>query len=241
MPTNEDIKIDKVKVLVYGPSGTYKTPFACTFPNPYIFDIDNGILSARLSGRPFTYDTYIDKDLKQPTAARNMEKKVSEFQRDCPYDTIVVDSLTTMAEIGMNQVLKTNMRAGGVPQQQDWLQQMNWIKNMVVTLLATGKNVVFTAHEQIDKDELTGIISKLPLVTGKLAQRLPIYFDEIYHSEASRKGKDVSYRLLTKGNTLLMARSKLGIMDEYIDADFEAIMSKIQETYGVLEDDSKEA
>ena len=45
----KDISIEnlKLKILVYGKSGTGKTSFACCFPKPYIADFDNGMLSQR--------------------------------------------------------------------------------------------------------------------------------------------------------------------------------------------------
>ena len=45
----KDISIEdlRLKVLVYGKSGTGKTTFACSFPKPYVFDFDNGMLSQR--------------------------------------------------------------------------------------------------------------------------------------------------------------------------------------------------
>ena len=91
MSKTEDIKANKLKILVYGDSGSYKTRFAGTFPKPYFFDTDNGMLSLR-DHKNIEYDTFIDGNLKNPIAAGLIEKKVSELQKECLYETIVVDS-----------------------------------------------------------------------------------------------------------------------------------------------------
>ena len=49
MPNTKDLTFDalKLKVLVYGESGTGKTLFAGTFPKPLFFDFDGGMLTLR--------------------------------------------------------------------------------------------------------------------------------------------------------------------------------------------------
>ncbi len=229
MPSKtKDIKANKLKVLCYGKSGTGKTMFAGTFPKPYFFDTDNGVLSLRGSTSDIDYDTYSDTDLARPTATQLIEKKIGELQKDCPYETIVVDSLTTVADLAMNRILFINGRAKAVPQQQDWLQQMNWLRNFVLTLLAMPKHVVVVAHEQIDRDENLGSLQALPLVTGKLAGKIGLYFDEVYSAQCVTKGKETEYRLLTRGNSIYTAKSRLGCFELYEAPYFDSLMKKVK-------------
>ena len=225
----QEIKTNKLKVLAYGQSGSGKTCFAGTFPNSYFYDTDNGMLSLRNSKNKIEFDTYNDADLSKPKAILEIDKKTGELQKDCPYDTIVVDGITTIADLAMNRILFNNGRAGGVPQQQDWLQQMNWIKNFIVTLLALPKHIVVLAHEQIEKDENFGSIKALPLVTGKLAGKIGLFFDEVYNSQAVTKGKETDYRLLTKSTSVYTAKSRLGCFDMYEKPDFAHLMAKVEE------------
>ena len=227
MPKVKDIKADKLKVLVYGKSGSGKTMFAGTFPKPYVFDSDNGTLSLRNMGNDVEYDVYRDGDLARPTAINAIEKKVAELQKGNGIETIVVDSLTTIADLAMNRVLFMNGRAKAVPQQQDWLQQMNWIRNFVLTLLAMPKHVVVVAHEQVDKDENLGNLQALPMVTGKLAGKIGLYFDEVYNAQCISKGKEVEYRLLTRGTSIYTAKSRLGCFEMYEVPYYDKLMEKV--------------
>ena len=183
----------------------------------------------RNSDNDIEYDTYVDGDLKKPTATLEIEKKISELQKDCPYETIVDDSLTSIAEAAMNRILFANGRAAGVPQLQDWLQQMNWIRNHILTLRAMPVHVVVIAHEAITQDENTGAVQALPLLTGKLAGRIGAFFDEVYNAQAVSKGKDTEYRLLTKATSIYTAKSRLGCLDMYEKPDFNTIISKVEE------------
>jgi len=174
------------------------------------------------------FDQYQDIDQGRPIATTVIDKKVAELQKECPYETIVVDSLTTVADLAMNKVLFVNGRAKGTPQLQDWLQQMNWLKNFIVTMLALPKHVVFIAHEHIEKDENLGTLQALPLVTGKLAGKLGLYFDELYNSQMVMKGKESEFRILTRATSIYTAKSRLGCFEMYEVPDFRVLLGKVK-------------
>ena len=225
--------ISALKVLGYGESGSGKTLFGSTFPRPsYYFDTDDGMLS--LKGlEDIEYDTYEDIDLSNPKGAVAVEAKLKELHKECPYKAVVFDSITTLADLAMNRILHLNGRASGVPQQQDWLQQMTWLKNLILRGKALPCHVYFTAHEQIIQDEATMQVKCLPLITGKLAGKLPLYFDEVYHMETTIKDKETVYRLLTKNNGKYLAKSRLNSKFNYFDTyepqDFKLLEAKIKQ------------
>lgn len=231
MPKVQDIKPDKVKLLLIGESGTGKTHFSETFPGPiYWFDMDLGLLTLRHSTKEIDYDSYVDNNSAQPMAARAADAKLKELAKSCPYSTVVIDSITTLSDIAMNEVLKNNGRPDQTPQQQDWLQQMNWISNFIVRAKNLPCNVVFIAHENMIKDETTGAIKILPLVTGKMAGRIQLLFDEVYYTQAVNSGGSVKYKLLVRANGVRSAKTRLdcdGKLDSYETPDYEEIMKKL--------------
>lgn len=107
-----DQSADKPFILIKGEPGLRKSSQALGFPGPqYWFSFDrkmSGILiPAKLWGidpKTISYDDYDDWN----KAKTKFEKLVF----DCPYKTIVVDSLTTMADTVLRQTLK--VKAGEI-------------------------------------------------------------------------------------------------------------------------------
>ena len=215
----KDIEVKKLKVLIYGKSGTGKTTFGSTFPKPYFFDFDNGMLS--LKGKDIEYDTY--KEIQKA------ELKLKELELKCPYETIVVDSVSTMQEIMMKRQLELNRKMS--PTLHEWMMLVQGIKSLFSRLVAMPQHLVITAHEEIIRDEITGEILVQPLIVGKLASSLPIYFDEVYRGEVRKdKSGKVIYQILTTATTKYSAKSRLGCLDTVEVPSFEAIIKKVKES-----------
>lgn len=189
------------RVLLYGPSGTGKTTLAATFPHPVFVDLDDGMLS--LEGQDVTYYTVTDQPSTDPDliellgeklAASNdaYEKSVETIERLCNIltakDTLVLDSITFLNDYALTSVLAAERQKK--PRVQDWGSAQKLVEGVVSAINFAACNIVVTAHEQFVKDEESGFISWLPMTIGKLATKLPIYFDEVYHTYAER-GKGV--------------------------------------------------
>ena len=198
MSNAKDLKMDKLKVLVYGPFRTKKTLFAGSFPKPYFFDCDDGMLT--LHGRDIEYDTFIDENPLNPSAWNKAESRLRILQEniktgkepDCLIETVVVDSMTTLSKIAMNLVLLLNGRPGGSPQQNDWLPSMTMIESFIYRLKSIPRNLVLVCHEDVVKDEVVGNLRILPSITGKLSTRIPNLFDIVLHAETTflKEGRD---------------------------------------------------
>ena len=216
----QDIKVEglKLKVLVYGKSGTGKTTFACTFPKPYIFDWDNGMLSQR--GKDVAFDTYNNWQA--------FEFKLQELERSCPYETLVIDSVTTMQEYLMQSILQLNKRVE--PTLHEWGRLVNGLQALFMRLTKMAHHIVFIAHEQIIQDEITSEVLVMPLIVGKkLPGQIPLWFDEVYRSQVSRskEGKPV-YQLLTTADIKYSAKSRLACLDVVEVPDYKVIIGKVK-------------
>jgi len=81
----------KLKVLVYGQSGSGKTHLALTFPRPAVIDCEGG---TELFGGRFDFDVLRTKDLDEVL-------KAMENINPAQYDTVVVDPVTVLWQVMM--------------------------------------------------------------------------------------------------------------------------------------------
>lgn len=216
-----DIKPDKVKILLYGEAGTGKTTFASTAPRPIFFDFDNGLLSVR-NKEGVSYVDYRDLELKDIWST--FMEDVEEVGKGDEFDTVIIDSLSTISDTCMDHILQQSRRLGKPPQQNDWMPQMIELKKMLKLLVAMPKHVIVIGHEQIIKDELTGRIWVLPLITGKMSKQIGALFNEFYHAEVIQKGGKLEYKLLTQPSSIYLAKTSIGFPEAYIKPNFQEIL-----------------
>lgn len=207
----------KLKVLVYGGSGTGKSTFSCSFPKPYVFDFDNGLLSVR--GRDIEYDTYIDKSNLRPDAYEKFNAKLEELHAyapgQMPYQTVILDSITTMQEAVLRSIQSVNRTIGKQTTLQEWGMLVGKMEDILYRINSLNVNIVAIAHEQIIQDELSSEIMVLPLIVGKkLPDRIGLFFDEVYNSRVDRgQGGRPVYQMMTVADRKYKAKSRLNCFD----------------------------
>lgn len=200
------------KILMLGDTGSGKSTQFLSLPGKkfaYLFD-SNAILS--LQGHDVEYEEFMPDKLslsltsltkgkgdttqaQKTTGAEvyraweeDFEKKIKDgYFKDI--DWVMFDSMTTFSDLVMDGILAINGRGGQWPQQDDYGPQMLVIRNVVRTATTQGCGVYFTGHEEMIKDELTHTIYRQPVFTGKLRQKLPLLFSEIFHCEAQADAK----------------------------------------------------
>lgn len=211
MANAKDLSLDdyKLKVLAYGDFGTGKTRFAATFPKPHYIDFDGGILS--LGGMDIDYETFSKDPDRAKKEFERFQKHVRDYVlpkvKDGTFETIVIDSLTTLSEVILNAILIEEKRDH--PQLQDWGQQINGLVQIINKLVGNKRcHTIFLAHEQVYTNEDGAIIKGLPLLTGKLAPKVGLYFDEVYRTVAKRAGDSPKFQLQTKA-TVFQAKSRI--------------------------------
>lgn len=231
MSNAKEIKTENLKlnVLPYGKSGTGKTTFACSFPKPYVFDFDNGMLSQR--GRDVEYDTY-----SGDAAYQKFNAKLMEFEKECPFDTLVLDSITTMQEYKMAMIMQANNKK--VPTQYEWMVLITDMKDLFNRITKLPCHVVVIAHEQLVQDDITGEIMYMPVVYGKkLPAQLPLWFDEVYRLTVGRsKEGDPEYVFSTAADTKYQSKSRLRCLEPMMGwsekgkmlSGYDVIMSKVK-------------
>ncbi len=198
-----DVALDtRFFCLFKGDPGTGKSIAAASYPGhrsnpkigPYFIDTDRRIKSVinywRPRGREFHYDHFSN--------FFQINQKLEEFMGYCPYQTIVLDGITTTGKLLLKTMVDTREAGskkiirGGIElnQIEDYGGEGKGldtiINNLQVISLRHAVNVIVTAHvlETSSSNIKTGqtTVSRSLLTGGKkVAASLPVYFDEAYH------------------------------------------------------------
>ena len=220
---------DAIMFLIYGASGTYKTPAVAQWPRPIIYiDTDNGMLSILSVFTDFTdiYRVEIKDRQESPSGYAgpigwmtviSVLKSIAEtgcygVRNKIFPKTVVLDTLSTASKYAMSHVLfKQNHVNNPQPTQQDWGLQMSELDKALNYGISLPCHFVCVAHEQLAKEEVTGRGWIVPLVTGKMAFNIDNRFSEVYHSKPTQAGADIKYQFETRGTPLIRAKSRMGV------------------------------
>ena len=229
---------DSFNAIVYGYMGTGKTTLLGTARKPVLLDcFDPGgekvLVDQIKTGEIMVRNSYQIEDSRKPTAYRAWEKEFDRLRNTPGFfeqiGTYAIDSVTTWSEALMNSILKANGRAGGTPQMQDYLVQINTIRDAIKLITALPCDVILTGHVDTEKDEVTGRLTTGVMITGKLKEKLPLLMDEVYMTVSKETSKGVEYSLLTRNTGLYKARTRLGrngIFETYENPDIKALLER---------------
>lgn len=215
---NSQAQQKSFNALIYGDFGTGKTRLAQTCRLPvHIDSFDPGgsktVRDEIAKGMILADTRYEIEDPMKPTAFELWDREYARRKREGYFDhigTYMIDSATTWASAAMNVILKKAGRLGGPPFQQDYLPAMAMIENAIKDIITLPCDVILTAHLDVDKDEATGRMFVGPLFVGKLKQRIPLLFDELYCAQVKKSAAGEQYSLLTRGDGIFKARTRLG-------------------------------
>jgi len=245
MPTMNDVDFNALYCLFKGEPGTRKSTQALSFPGPqYWFSWDrkmNGIYLPMkkwgIDPKTITYDDY--EDWAAP------KKKLEQLQLNCPYKTIIIDSITSMADMTLRQTMrvkyggtKKSGEASGklvagiaVNEIEDYNAESSALNELIALTKDINKfhkvNVILIAHvvkaEYRDTTKKTTHISRQIVTAGKnVAAKIPAYCGEVYHFNIKSGFSPEAggeYSLLTEHTGDDFARSGLGLDKEIVFGD----------------------
>lgn len=233
-----EAKTEKFNALIYGALGTGKTRLLKTARLPVFIDsFDPGgtkTLRTEIEQGIIFADTRWELESpKNPTVALAWEKEYERRKKEGFFNNIgtyAIDSCTTFSDCFANQYLKAKGRTGEFLQQQDYNPIMAAITSAIKDILALPCDVIFLAHDDVDKDEATGRMFVGPNFIGKSSRgKYPVWFDEIYCALTKSTSSGVEYQLLTQSDGMYKARTRLGkegIFEKYEKPDIKALLKK---------------
>lgn len=236
MPTLADVDPNSLMTMLKGEPGTRKSTVALSYPGPqYWFSTDQKMealaLPAKLWGiKPNTinYDDYIDWD--KPRA------KMEQMRVNCPYKTIILDSITSSGDAMTSQVKKAKKAdkegggktIGGIPVSglEEFNAESGAFQEMIALLKDIQKyhkiHVILIAHVLgVRKDDPNNKLThhSRVIVTGaeRISAKLASYMTEVYHfniKPAFEADKEGEYTLRTVHTGNDYARTSLPLAQE---------------------------
>jgi hypothetical protein len=217
--TINEAKLHGVKALIYAKSGYGKTYLARTAPAPIILSAESGVLSLGDVNLPMIKVKTV-QDLSGIYSWLTSSAEAKQFH------TVYIDSITEIAE-----VVLTNAKNVVKDPRQAYAKLMD---DMIGIIKAyrdiSGKHVVMTAKEEANKDELTGIVLRGPMMPGnKVGQQLPYLFDEVFRLGVGKMPEgNALYRFIqTQPDLQYDAKDRSGKLDPVERPDLSFIFNKI--------------
>lgn len=222
-------------ILIIGDGGTEKTRFTASCGGIHICDFDKGMDSTGdiLPSSGATFRTF--KDAPHGSKAVNEAKGIYPWGTAWPafirhLDTEIwprveagelaalgYDSLTTLANISMNFVLRSDNKTGkDQPAVQHWGYQLRLLETLMDQTTAWPCTLIVTAHIKRDINlvhgGVEGTIEYLPMVAGQLSGRIGIYFNEVYYTKVTGTGPTRRIVLQTQSEGLFkQAKSRRNV------------------------------
>ena len=231
--------------IVHGPIKVGKTSLAKTCRKPVlIHSFDPGgtdPLRDEIATGTIIADTRFEEENPfKPKACRLWENEFNRLRQMGFFNhmgTFIIDSMTTWAQVIMYEVMRkahvakpAKREIGKAPQENDWLPQMQFIENYMRLFLSLPCDCILMGHSDRPKDrEGNEIGDEGIMITGKLRQRVPALFSEIYYMRI-KNYQSGERELLTQPAYGVQAGSRLGSggkLNKTEEPDIKKIMKKV--------------
>jgi hypothetical protein len=230
------------KLFLLGDFGVGKSVCAASFPTPgFLFDFDDTVQSYR--NKDFDYETFSLSALSWVAFEKTLREVKKEVEAG-KYETIVIDSTTSMTDVAMERALQLDPKrsvTGGPLWNCHYQIVKNLMEGKLRQIVSLPCNVVVIAHLKIIQDQETGsILGAEPLLTGQLSTSLPGYFGEVYCAfskqvvakKSGGKAK-TTYYVRTAPRGYYRARSRLSgielLLPEELPNNYQAIQTALKE------------
>lgn len=208
-------------LLLQGPPGGGKTSLSVCFPRPYIISADNNLggVLRRMKAQAFTKEIFYDlvhlddegKDLLPLNSLSGIYTAqwkrflalLGKSAADPTIDSIIIDNMSSLSDICLRFIMDDVRRLEGKAIERLRIQdyqpnQMIW-RELCMRARTFNKFIVVIAHEEAEKDELTGIVKYKPNVPGaKLQGQLGGFFSDIWRCETKTVNEKPVYVVRTQ-------------------------------------------
>jgi hypothetical protein len=222
------------KILVYGDSGSGKTYFAGTFPDPLFLDLEDGmrsLLQLKRNIKRYPKDPAQQvTEIGQVRSFLNLVKGIKPA--DAPFKTIVVDSLNELQILVIEQSIKqnnVNRIYDDQPTQGDYGKLARDMQTLVRMFIKLPYNVIFIAgckEREFPEDKL------LPLFMGKkTGPDVRRIIEQIGYCYTKQATKDAPVEhLIAFGDTpAFIAKDRTGKLGKPIRNTYESMMQVVNQ------------
>ncbi len=223
----------KIRVLVYGECGSGKTTFASTFPAPLFIDTDRGGRVLRTKKIPYLL---ISRERGGYNHLINflIQLKSNKGVGDYKVKTLVLDGVTSLAEILLFEIMKYPDKPGRIPknpliEKPDWDDYAMLSARLLmlhVMLEDIPFNVVVTGLPMLEKDEVTGgFIGKINVIGG-FRNSIAKHYDEMYFLEMQTTRNESHSIAHLRKYRYYVAKSRDGLDSEIKDPTYTKLYVK---------------
>lgn len=199
------------KAVIYGPPGSGKTPISNTAPRPVMLACEPGLLSMRGSNIP-TWQAFT------PELIDEFFKWFFHSNEHKVFDTLIIDSASYMADIYLQQAMKTNKH--GLKAYGD--MATNTMNHLRPLFHMPYKHTYIICKEGIENN------IKRPWFPGQqLNIEVPHLYDFILHlAIANVPGEGQVKAFRCKETIDIIARNRTGNLNEFEPPDFGKLILK---------------
>jgi hypothetical protein len=205
-----------INMAVYGDPGVGKTRLAgSAFDVPemspvLVVDVEGGQLTLR--------DCYPDVSVVRVKAWDDF----SNIYRDlftqlnkgtCKYKTVVIDNLSEMQKFNMQDIMNDLLAANPdrdpyVPSVREWGKNGEMIRRTIRGFRDLPCHTIFTLHRAVEMNDNGDIVRVYPSLSGKLANEISGFMDEVFFMYVKMVSKEQKRLLLTTATGKEVAKDR---------------------------------
>ena len=214
----KEVKIHKpnnstINIMLWGREGVGKTYLSASMPKKALYltfdpnalnGINDLVIDGKIDANDVPYITYDEGDYKEIANAYKNPRNpffLNEMYSKNKFETLIIDSLTSYFKLALQYGVEfasmlsekeksTIERPGYAGYGVRSVATKEMAFNVINWCTAHGVNCVFIAHEgEMEKDQNTGIMYRLPTLSGDIPSEIARNCDESWYLYASNDGK----------------------------------------------------